>query len=71
MDSSIQTHLLSYWVREKQALTLEQAIRKITFDLASFWGLQGRGLLREGTGSIHGPETAASASEWVRSIACA
>jgi N-acyl-D-amino-acid deacylase len=48
MDSSIQTHLLGYWVREKQALTLEQAIRKITFDLASFWGLSGRGLLREG-----------------------
>jgi N-acyl-D-amino-acid deacylase len=48
MDSSIQTHLLGYWVREKQALTLEQAVRKITFDLASFWGLSGRGLLREG-----------------------
>jgi N-acyl-D-amino-acid deacylase len=48
MDSSIQTHLLSYWVRERQALTLEQAIRKITFELASFWGLHGRGLLREG-----------------------
>jgi N-acyl-D-amino-acid deacylase len=48
MDSSIQTHLLGYWVRERQALTLEQAIRKITFDLASFWGLTGRGLLREG-----------------------
>jgi len=44
----IQTHLLGYWVRERQALTLEQAIRKITYDLASFWGLQGRGLLREG-----------------------
>ncbi len=48
MDSSIQTHLLSYWVRERQALTLEQAIRKITFDLAAFWGLKQRGLLREG-----------------------
>lgn len=48
MDSSIQTHLLGYWVRERQALTLEQAVRKITFDLASFWGLTGRGLLREG-----------------------
>jgi N-acyl-D-aspartate/D-glutamate deacylase len=48
MDSSIQTHLLSYWVRERQALTLEQAIRKITFDLGAFWGLKGRGLLREG-----------------------
>ena len=49
MDSSIQTHLLGHWVRERRALTLEQAIRKITFDLASFWGLQGRGLLREGS----------------------
>jgi N-acyl-D-amino-acid deacylase len=48
MDSSIQTHLLGHWVRERQALTLEQAIRKLTFDLASFWGLSGRGLLREG-----------------------
>src|SRR5215831_9950479 len=48
MDSSIQTHLLSYWVREKQALTLEQAVRKITFDLAAFWGMKQRGLLREG-----------------------
>jgi len=48
MDSSIQTHLLGYWVREKQALTLEQAVRKITFDLAAFWGMSGRGYLREG-----------------------
>lgn len=48
MDSSIQTYLLSHWVRDKQALTLEQAVRKITFDLASFWGLAGRGYLCEG-----------------------
>jgi N-acyl-D-amino-acid deacylase len=48
MDSSIQTHLLGHWVRERQALTMEQAIRKLTFDLASFWSLRGRGLLREG-----------------------
>ncbi len=48
MDSSIQTHLLGHWVRDRQALTLEQAIRKITFELAAFWGLSGRGLLREG-----------------------
>ena len=48
MDSSLQTHMLAYWVREKQAFTLEQAIRKMTYDVASFWGLKGRGLLREG-----------------------
>ena len=60
MDSSIQTHMLGYWVRERQALTLEQAIRKMTYDLAAFWGLQGRGLLREGNCAdvaIFDPET--------------
>jgi N-acyl-D-amino-acid deacylase len=62
MDSSIQTHLLGHWVRERQALTLEQAIRKLTFDLASFWGLRGRGLLREGNYGdvvVFDPETVA------------
>ena len=48
MDSSLQTHLLSYWVREKQALTLEDAVRRITSLPASCWGLEGRGLIREG-----------------------
>jgi len=60
MDSSIQTHLLSYWVREKRAFTLEQAVRKITYDLACFWGLAGRGYLREGAVAdlaIFDPET--------------
>ncbi len=48
MDSSLQTHLLSYWVREKQAFTLEQAVRRITYDTATVWGLHDRGLVREG-----------------------
>jgi N-acyl-D-amino-acid deacylase len=48
MDSSLQTHLLSYWVREKQAFTLEQAIRRITYDTATAWGLHDRGLVRRG-----------------------
>ena len=48
MDSSLQTHLLSHWVREKEAFTLEQAVKMITFEPASNWGLNGRGLLREG-----------------------
>ena len=29
-DSSIQTYLLAYWVRELQAIPLEQAVRMIT-----------------------------------------
>jgi N-acyl-D-aspartate/D-glutamate deacylase len=48
MDSSLQTHMLSYWVREKEAFTLEQAVRKMTYDVASFWGLHDRGLVRKG-----------------------
>jgi N-acyl-D-amino-acid deacylase len=48
MDSSLQTHVLSHWVRERQALTLEEAVRMLTFVPASQWGLNGRGLLREG-----------------------
>ena len=48
MGSSLQTHMLSYWVREKQAFTLEQAVRKMTFDNAAAWELNDRGLVRSG-----------------------
>src|SRR5690242_7673642 len=30
MDSSIQTHLLAYWMREREAFTLEEAVKMIT-----------------------------------------
>jgi N-acyl-D-aspartate/D-glutamate deacylase len=48
MDSSLQTHVFSYWVRERQALTLEQAVRMVSFEPATSWGFHDRGLLREG-----------------------
>jgi N-acyl-D-aspartate/D-glutamate deacylase len=48
MGSSLQTHLLSYWVRARQAFTLEEAVRKLTFDNASAWELNDRGLVRAG-----------------------
>ena len=48
MDSSLQTHLLSYWVREREAFTLEEAVRLITHDTATAWGLYDRGMVREG-----------------------
>lgn len=48
MDSSLQTHLLSHWVREKQAFTLEEAVKMITCDTATQFGFHDRGLLREG-----------------------
>lgn len=48
MDSSLQTHVLAYWVRRRQALTLEEGVRMLTLEPASAWGLHDRGLLREG-----------------------
>lgn len=48
MGSSLQTHLLSYWVRKRGAFTLEEAVKKITYDNAKAWELDDRGLVREG-----------------------
>jgi N-acyl-D-aspartate/D-glutamate deacylase len=48
MGSSLQTHLLSYWVRKRGAFTLEQAIKKLTHDNAMAWELDDRGVVREG-----------------------
>jgi len=48
MDSSLPTYLLGYWVREKQAITLEDAVQQLSFVPASHWKMTGRGLLREG-----------------------
>jgi N-acyl-D-amino-acid deacylase len=39
------TTVLGYWVRERQALSLEEAIRKLTFMQASVLGIANRGLL--------------------------
>ena len=48
MGSSLQTHLLSYWVRDRQAFTLEEAVRMLTFENAAAWDMHDRGLLRAG-----------------------
>src|SRR6266702_7973622 len=62
MDASLQSHLLSHWVRAKQALTLEQAVRMLTFDTATHWGFADRGLVREGFAAdlvVFDPDTVA------------
>jgi N-acyl-D-aspartate/D-glutamate deacylase len=48
MDSSLQTYLLSHWVREREMFPLEQAVRMITLAPATAWGFADRGLVREG-----------------------
>ena len=47
-DSHFSTFLLSFWVRQQQALSLEEAVRKLTFMGASAFGLHDRGLIRPG-----------------------
>jgi N-acyl-D-amino-acid deacylase len=47
-DYSYSTYLLSHWVRERQIMSLEEAIRKLTFVPASLFGFSDRGLVRPG-----------------------
>jgi N-acyl-D-amino-acid deacylase len=47
-DFGYCTILLGMWVRERQVMSLEQAVHKLTFHVASIFGLQDRGLLRPG-----------------------
>jgi N-acyl-D-amino-acid deacylase len=41
-------YLFSKFVREQGSLSLESAVKKITYDTANIWGLSERGLLQEG-----------------------
>ena len=62
IDASIQTYLLAYWVRERQAFTLEEAIEMITRRPAQVWRLHDRGQLREGFAAditVFDPDTVA------------
>jgi N-acyl-D-aspartate/D-glutamate deacylase len=42
------TIMLAYWVRERRIMSLEDAIKKMTFLPASIFGIHDRGLLRHG-----------------------
>jgi N-acyl-D-amino-acid deacylase len=42
------TRLLGEWVREKKIMSLETAVRRLTFESASIFGLHDRGLLQPG-----------------------
>jgi N-acyl-D-aspartate/D-glutamate deacylase len=60
------TRLLGYWVREKAIMTLEQAVRRLTFDSAAAFGIYDRGLLQPGMAAdmvIFDPETVNSVGE--------
>jgi N-acyl-D-aspartate/D-glutamate deacylase len=48
VEFGYSTTLLGLWVRERGIMPLEQAVHKLTFQVALIYGLVGRGLLRPG-----------------------
>jgi N-acyl-D-aspartate/D-glutamate deacylase len=47
-DAGYATYLLGKWVRQWQALTLEQAVHRLTGEVADFFGIPGRGRIVPG-----------------------
>ncbi len=47
-DAGFGLHLLGHWVRERGAMSLPEAVRRLTSQSALLFGMPQRGLLREG-----------------------
>src|SRR3989440_8790876 len=63
-DSGYPTYVLGTWVRERKALTLEEAVRRMTSDPADFFGIRDRGRIKAGLAAdiaIFDPATVGSA----------
>jgi N-acyl-D-aspartate/D-glutamate deacylase len=48
MDASLPTWFLLHWVRDRKKYTIEDAIRRMTSDTATLFGVADRGVLRPG-----------------------
>jgi N-acyl-D-aspartate/D-glutamate deacylase len=48
IDASQPTYFLTYWVRERGVMSIEEAIRRLSSDTADFMGIPDRGVLRPG-----------------------
>jgi N-acyl-D-amino-acid deacylase len=60
------TRLLGYWVREKKIMSLEHAVRRLTFDSATAFGIYDRGLVQPGMVAdlvVFDPDTVAPVKE--------
>jgi N-acyl-D-aspartate/D-glutamate deacylase len=67
-DSSIYSHLLAYWVREREALTVEEAVQMMTSKPADMWRLRDRGRLAPGYAAditVFDPDTVAPLMPYV------
>ena len=47
-DAGFGLHLLSHWVRDLQAMSLKEAVRRLTSQPASIFGMTDRGMIKEG-----------------------
>ena len=47
-DAGFGLHLLGYWVRDLKAMSLQKAIRRLTSQPASIFGMTDRGTIKEG-----------------------
>ncbi len=68
-DAGYATYLLGTWVRERQIMTLEQAVARLTAQPADLFGIAGRGRLRPGYAAdiaIFDPTTVGSSSRGER-----
>jgi len=68
-DAGYPTYLLGTWVRDRQALTLEEGVRRLTSDPADVFGLTDRGRLKVGAPAdvaVFDPATIGSANRGER-----
>jgi N-acyl-D-amino-acid deacylase len=68
-DAGYPTYLLGTWVRERQIMSLEQAVARLTAQPADLFGIKGRGRLSIGNAAdiaIFDPATVGSASRGER-----
>lgn len=47
-DAGFGLHLIGHWARERGVMSLAEAARRLTSQSAAIFGIEGRGLLREG-----------------------
>jgi N-acyl-D-amino-acid deacylase len=47
-DAGYSTHLLATWARERQVITLERAVQRLTSEPADYFGISHRGRLKAG-----------------------
>ncbi len=68
-DAGYPTYTLGTWVREREIMTLEEGVRRMTSDPADFFGIEGRGRLAPGMAAdvtLFDAETIGSGNRGVR-----